>query len=272
MVTSLCYFQVDLIRSGLDNFLIIGDVYRRDEIDATHYPVFHQLDAVRIVQKDKLFHNNPDLEIFENSYKTRPDSFDQPNSTSSTKCLDQSKQPCHTLEAVKLMEHDFKQTLVGLTKNLFGDKIEYRWVDAYFPFTKPSWELEILHKGQWIEVLGSGIMRNEILENAGVGSNSIGYAFGMGLERLAMIMYDIPDIRLFWSTDTGFLNQFDEKQLNKEIKYKPVSVFPQCQNDLSFWLPEGVSHDDFVANDLFDVVRDIGGDIIEQVGKLSAKR
>jgi phenylalanyl-tRNA synthetase alpha chain len=107
-------------------------------------------------------------------------------------------------------------------------------------------------------------MRNEILNKAGV-YNSIGYAFGLGLERLAMIMYEIPDIRLFWSTDSGFLNQFDEKDLEKNIKYKAVSQYPQCVNDMSFWLPVEIPLDAFSVNDFYDLVRDAAGDIVEQV-------
>lgn len=107
-------------------------------------------------------------------------------------------------------------------------------------------------------------MRNEILSKAGV-YNSIGYAFGLGLERLAMIIYDIPDIRLFWSNDSGFLNQFNETELNKNFRYKPVSQYPQCANDLSFWLPNGLLMDDFSSNDFYDLVRDVGGDVVEQV-------
>lgn len=107
-------------------------------------------------------------------------------------------------------------------------------------------------------------MRNEILHKAGV-NNSIGYAFGMGLERLAMILYQIPDIRLFWSQDSGFLNQFSENDLNKNFKYKSVSQYPQCPNDLSFWLPAELPLDAFSANDFYDLVRDIGGDTVEQV-------
>jgi phenylalanyl-tRNA synthetase alpha chain len=107
-------------------------------------------------------------------------------------------------------------------------------------------------------------MRNEILSNAGV-YNSIGYAFGLGLERLAMILYEIPDIRLFWSEDSGFLNQFSEADMDKNIKYKPVSQFPQCTNDLSFWLPADLPLDAFSVNDFYDLVRDIAGDIVEQV-------
>lgn len=254
--------QVDLIRSGLDNFLIVGDVYRRDEIDSTHYPVFHQIDGVRIVHRDKLFGDSMDLEIFETSYKTNINTTIPPEDL--VKCIDQNKQPNHTLEAVKVMEHELKRILGELAKSLFGPKIECRWVDTYFPFTQPSWELEIFYRGKWIEVLGCGIMRDEILQNTGV-TNSIGYAFGLGLERLAMILFDIPDIRLFWSRDTGFLNQFDEKKPIKKMKFKPISNFPQCPNDISFWLPENMDLDAFPANDLFDLARDIGGDVIEQV-------
>lgn len=63
--------QSELIRSGLNNFLVIGDVYRRDEIDSTHYPVFHQVDAVRLRTKHELFTNNADLELFEEGNNTQ---------------------------------------------------------------------------------------------------------------------------------------------------------------------------------------------------------
>ncbi|XP_055372380.1 probable phenylalanine--tRNA ligase, mitochondrial [Condylostylus longicornis] len=254
--------QVDLIRSGLDNFLVCGEVYRRDEIDKTHFPVFHQLDAVRLITRDKLFEQNPDLEIFETHFKTNLNHC-SPVASSSSKCIDQSKQPCHTMEAVKLTEFELKSVLLGLAKELFGKNIEYRWVDTYFPFTQPSWELEILYLNNWLEVLGCGIMRDEILKEAGV-QNSIGYAFGLGLERLAMVLFDIPDIRLFWSNDTGFLCQFSEKNIKILNKYKPISSYPQCVNDLSFWLPEKIE-DQFHLNDFYDLVRNIGEDIVEQV-------
>jgi len=80
-----------------------------------------------------------------------------------------------------------------------------------------------------------------------------------------MVLYEIPDIRLFWSDDTGFLNQFKEEDFGKQIKYKPISVFPQCSNDLSFWLPENMKIEDFAENDFYDLARDVAGDIIEQV-------
>ncbi|XP_030031713.2 LOW QUALITY PROTEIN: probable phenylalanine--tRNA ligase, mitochondrial [Manduca sexta] len=250
--------QSELLKSGLDNFLMIGDVYRRDEIDSTHFPIFHQVDAVRSQRKDELFHDKPDLEIFEPIFDPKnPHGFI--NSIN-----DPMKQSCHTLEATKLMEMHLKNHLLGLVKVLFGKDIKHRWVDEYFPFTHPSWELEIYYENKWMEILGCGIVRNEILANAG-STNTIAYAFGLGLERLAMALYKIPDIRLMWSTDSGFLSQFENKDINAKITYKPVSVFPQCANDISFWLPPNYTIDTFVSNDFYDLVRDVGGDIIEQV-------
>lgn len=257
--------QVDLLKSGLDNFLIIGDVYRRDEIDSTHFPVFHQIDAVRTIRRNKLFPDHPDLEIFETNFT--PTSNQCNEIIASEKCADVGKQPCHTLEAVKLVEHELKTVLVALVKKMFGDKIKYRWVDAYFPFTQPSWELEIWYNGKWLEVLGCGVMRHEILEMSGV-KDSIGWAFGIGLERLAMILFNIPDIRLFWSNDTGFLCQFDESKQLTDMKYKQISKFMQCYMDVSFWLSDNYDLETFPVNSFYALVREIGGDIVEQVSSL----
>lgn len=202
------------------------------------------------------------MKIFENQYeKNKP--FDKIE-CSSGKCIDQVKQACHTVEAVKLIEFELKNLLERMVLSLFGKRLKFRWVDAYFPFTQPSWELEIYHNDKWFEILGCGIMRNEILNHAGV-HNSIGFAFGLGLERLAMIIYNIPDIRLFWSRDSGFLSQFNEKELHKNFKYKAISQYPPCSNDLSFWLPSELTFDTFSLNDVYDAIRDVGGDIVEQV-------
>lgn len=239
--------QSELISMGLNNFLIIGDVYRRDEIDSKHYPVFHQVDGVRICTADEVFSNvkNPrDLQLFEHRGNENSD-----------------KQGCHSLDAVKIMEFDLKNCLVGLAQNLFGKDIQYRWVNEYFPFTHPSWELEIFHNDQWMELLGCGIVRQEILQKAGA-SERIGWAFGLGLERLAMRLYNIPDIRIFWSTDSGFLHQFEVDNETSPVQYKPVSVHPPCNNDISFWLPEDGTYS---SQDFYDIVREIGGDIIEQI-------
>ena len=237
--------QTDLIKMGLDNFLVVGDVYRRDEIDATHYPVFHQVEGVRLMDQQMA----SGLQLFESGDR------------------DASKQGVHTLDAARLVEADLKECLLGLAKHLFGDHTQYRWVDCYFPFTHPSWELEVLHNGDWLEVLGCGVMEQEILFSAGV-HDKVGWAFGLGLERLAMVLYGIPDIRLFWSSDTGFLSQFREASPDTRVLYKAHSKFPQCTNDLSFWLPSKETKEEeelFSPNDFYDLVRDVGGDIVEQV-------
>ena len=237
--------QSDLIKMGLDNFLVVGDVYRRDEIDATHYPVFHQVEGVRLLEPRPL--NDNDLRLFENGERTNV------------------KQGVHTLDAARLVEADLKECLLGLAKYLFGESIQYRWVDCYFPFTHPSWELEIFYNGEWLEVLGCGVMEQEILFKAGV-QDRVGWAFGLGLERLAMVLFSVPDIRLFWSQDSGFLSQFETASPDSKIVYKAVSKFPQCTNDISFWLPKQDGDTElFSPNDFYDLVRDIGGDMVEQV-------
>ncbi|XP_025074138.1 probable phenylalanine--tRNA ligase, mitochondrial [Pogonomyrmex barbatus] len=239
--------QAELIAMGLNNFLVIGDVYRRDEIDSTHYPIFHQIDAVRLRTSQEIFRDVKDSENLKLFEHRGIESVE--------------KQACHSLEAVKIMEQEMKNTLTNLTKTLFGKDVQCRWVDQYFPFTHPSWELEILYNDNWLEILGCGIMRQEILHRAGA-VDQIGWAFGLGLERLAMRLYNIPDIRLFWSNDAGFLNQFKVDNPNAHIQYKPVSIYPPCTNDISFWLP---GEESYSSHDFYDIVREIGGDIIEQI-------
>ncbi|KAM5158145.1 phenylalanine--tRNA ligase, mitochondrial [Mantella aurantiaca] len=237
--------QWDLIHSGLDAFLVVGDVYRRDEIDRTHYPVFHQMEGVRLLSNHELFagvENIDACQLFEQGIRT-------PN-----------KQETHTLEAVKLVEFQLKQTLSKLIMHLFGEGLEIRWVDCYFPFTHPSFEMEIKFQGNWMEVLGCGIMEQKLVNSAGA-HDKIGWAFGLGLERLAMILYGIPDIRLFWSQSELFLKQFYVSDIQQQVQFQPISKFPYLANDISFWLPS----EGFSDNDFYDLVRNIAGDIVEEV-------
>jgi len=134
-----------------------------------------------------------------------------------------------------------------------------RWVDAYFPFTSPSWEMEIFFNQKWLEVLGCGVVHPVILQQCGLPQDR-GWAFGLGLERLAMVLFDIPDIRLFWSEDSRFRNQFSNASDISKIKFKPYSKHPSCFKDISFWIPYG-----FHENNFYELVRSIVGDLCESV-------
>ena len=104
----------------------MGDVYRKDTVDRTHYPAFHQMEGVRIFDIEK------DL---------------------GTKDIKEAK---------ILVERDLKQVLENLARHVFGD-VEMRWSPDYFPFTDPSLELEINYNGEWMEILGSGVIYDGVM-------------------------------------------------------------------------------------------------------------
>ena len=116
-----------------------------------------------------------------------------------------------------------------------------------------------------------------MIKNAGLKCRQ-GWAFGLGLERLAMVLFSIPDIRLFWSDDPRFSKQF---KCGEIVKFKTYSKYPLCWKDVSFWLPDDIielSDNDsgevyidpktkktFHSNDVYDVIRTCAGDIVEEV-------
>ena len=131
----------------------------------------------------------------------------------------------HQVEGLYIDEHvsfaDLKQTLYYFVKEMFGDDVRIRFRPSYFPFTEPSAEMDIscmLCKGEgcavckrtgWLEILGCGMVHPQVLENCGIDSTRYnGFAFGMGIERPALLKYGIRDIRLFSENDVRFLKQF----------------------------------------------------------------
>ncbi len=148
-----------------------GRVFRNDSLDATHSPVFHQIEGLYV---DK-----------------------------------------------NVSMADLKRDLTAFMKGLLGDKTEIRFRPSFFPFTEPSAEVDVkcvfcggkgcnICKGTgWIEMLGSGVVNPQVLKNCGIDPEVYsGYAFGMGVERLAMMMMNINDIRTFYENDLRILNQF----------------------------------------------------------------
>ncbi|MFQ5661114.1 MAG: phenylalanine--tRNA ligase subunit alpha [Gammaproteobacteria bacterium] len=102
-----------------------------------------------------------------------------------------------------------KGLLQDFLRSLFSDDVEIRFRPSYFPFTEPSAEVDIMGNNGWLEVLGCGMVHPNVLENVGIDSETYsGLAFGMGIERLAMLKYGIDDIRIFFENDVRFLRQF----------------------------------------------------------------
>jgi phenylalanyl-tRNA synthetase alpha chain len=218
--------QVALLQQGYQQFLVAGDVYRRDEIDTSHYPVFHQMEGVQLWTDDE-----------------RP----------------------------KRIEQDLKHTLEGLMQHLFrqspryaDQEVKLRWRNDYFPFTDPSFELDIWRDdGEgWMEILGCGLVHPDILSQAQLPDTVSGWAFGVGLERLAMLLFGIPDIRLFWSTDARFLQQFEQSDDGGFVTFTPYSKYPPCFKDIAFWI---LDREAYHSNDFYDVVRQVAGEWIEAV-------
>ncbi|KIX04043.1 phenylalanine-tRNA ligase [Rhinocladiella mackenziei CBS 650.93] len=290
-------------------YTICADVYRRDSIDKSHFPVFHQMEGAKIWPLPN------DLPRFE-AQKVRASRICQdmvPLPAHQLRVYDEAKdfvgernpiQLEHDLTEVNHVARHLKQSLEILVDEIFrasqqslalGTKMggpgEVRWVEAYFPFTSPSFELEVLWKGEWLEVLGCGIVQQPILNKAGL-KNSIGWAWGLGVERFAMLLFDIPDIRLFWSRDPRFLKQFCR---GKITKFEPFSKYPACYKDMAFWInpapaaaspvwtesssgaaaaaggdsrkasPTEAQTAAFHENDIMEVVRDVAGSLAEDV-------
>jgi phenylalanyl-tRNA synthetase alpha chain len=131
----------------------------------------------------------------------------------------------HQVEGLYIAENvsfaDLKQTLYHFVKEMFGEQAKIRFRPSYFPFTEPSAEMDIsclICEGKgcsvckrtgWVEILGCGMVHPQVLENCGIDSTKYsGFAFGMGIERITMLMYQVKDLRLFSENDVRFLKQF----------------------------------------------------------------
>jgi phenylalanyl-tRNA synthetase alpha chain len=131
----------------------------------------------------------------------------------------------HQIEGLYIDENvsfaDLKQTLYFFVKEMYGKDVKVRFRPSYFPFTEPSAEMDvtcficggtgcnICKKTGWVEILGCGMVHPNVLSNCGIDPNKYtGFAFGMGIERPAMLKYDVNDLRLFSENDVRFLKQF----------------------------------------------------------------
>ncbi len=150
---------------------------------------------------------------------------------------------------------DLKNALTLIVKSIFGAGVNFRFNVDTFPYTDPSLEVEIECNGKWLELLGGGMPKKLVLKNFAVEGYN-GWAYGFGLERLAIAKMEIPDIRIFWSQDARIKEQL--KNINN--KYKEVSKYPAIARDISFIIDKSIN-----LNNYYELVRDLGENMIEQV-------
>ncbi|KAF2862541.1 phenylalanyl-tRNA synthetase [Piedraia hortae CBS 480.64] len=282
--------EVDLFaHNKTDGYTVAADVYRRDAVDRSHFPVFHQFEGARTWSLNN-FPGGREARIeaiIKDSNKiTRHAGVE--NSTPTPE--DEVQKDFHLPAEAAAIETHLKRSLENMILSTFaatGLKPRVRWVRTTFPHTSPSFEMEVMWKGDWLEVLGCGVVDQNLLLRAGR-RDRIGWAFGIGLERIAMLLFEVPDIRLFWSRDQRFLEQFKEGEVRT---FRPFSKYPPAKRDLAFWLPakEGkVGRDEgdinpaggkesettaidgpdgavFHENDLMEIARQVAGNDVEDV-------
>jgi phenylalanyl-tRNA synthetase alpha chain len=149
---------------------------------------------------------------------------------------------------------ELKKVLSEIVEGIFGKETKYRFLDDTFPYTDPSLQIEIEINGEWVEIMGGGMPKKSVLKKMGLEGYN-GWAFGFGLERLAIISMELPDIRLLWSDDERV-----KKQLVLGNKFTAVSKYPAVVRDISF-----IVNNDFAPNNYFDLVRDVVGDMAEEM-------
>ncbi|KAF2839521.1 phenylalanyl-tRNA synthetase [Patellaria atrata CBS 101060] len=282
-------------------YLISADVYRRDAVDRSHYPVFHQMEGAQTWDRRNF---SPYVSLADaiwadvEALPKHDIDVEDPNPT-----IHPERNPLqrahHSPEEVEAIAAHLKRSLelvvveifthaqraaAGTDETASREPLRVRWVEAFFPFTSPSWELEVFWQGDWLEVLGCGVTKQDILIDAGV-PERVGWAFGLGLERIAMLLFDIPDIRLFWSKDARFLSQFkepdgkgEESGMMWDVKrFQSFSKYPAAPRDVAFWLPSTTSPAggqlpatsgvprQFHENDVMEVVREVAGSAVEDV-------
>lgn len=259
-----------------NGYLISADVYRRDEIDKSHYPVFYQMEGSKTWARndkasvkqitDEIRNMQKQLGGFKN---LAIEDIDYTKEAGTANC----KQSHMTDEETSLLISHMKRSLELVVANLFMQRyqnvpaagktkeevpeIKMRWIEAYFPWTQPSFEIEVFFNGEWLEICGCGLVRELAYKNSGFPHESqMGWAFGIGLDRMAMLLYDIPDIRLLWSEDERFVRQFRDN--NGIFKFSPFSNHGVMSRDVSFWLNQPVH-----LNDFMELVREHLGDMVE---------
>ncbi|UKK02279.1 phenylalanyl-tRNA synthetase [Theileria orientalis] len=224
------------LKQGIPQALYSGQVFRRDEIDSQHYPVFHQMDGYLLFSRE-------DVDALRK--------LEEYKGFSDTNVI--LRHLKRTLENLVSYMYGFVK-FVSKTPSDHYEKVQFselekEWDDkATFPFTSPSSEYYISNEGEMTELLGCGLLKNIILENnlPEPGKYVGGWAFGIGLERLAMVLCKIFDIRQFWETDERFTRQYESSYSEGFLPiFSKYSKNPPVTRDISFYTTDSFDEDLF---------------------------
>jgi phenylalanyl-tRNA synthetase alpha chain len=163
-------------RKDIDAWLLAADVYRRDEIDSSHAPVFHHMEGGRTFETTKdgiqgLCKENArlaaklsamDILIEDDTWKSTNGKNRNP--------VQAEHDPEHAELVAQNLKHHLNSMIYGLFTSDGGEPLRVRWIPAYFPFTSPSYEVEVFFGGKWLEILGCGVTSQRIIDLAGTSS------------------------------------------------------------------------------------------------------
>ena len=170
-----------MFRRGETQWLLTADVYRRDEIDSCHYPVFHQVEGARVFDANAsgMKEVEADNERLSGILAKSNILIEDIPHISPTNPVQHNHNPVFS----ELLAKNLKLSLNNLLLRLFGDvasiskedPLRVRWIEAYFPFTSPSFEVEVFFQGKWLEILGCGVIRQATLDTAGMNVYSLSF-------------------------------------------------------------------------------------------------
>lgn len=164
--------EVEMFRRGETKWLLTADVYRRDEIDASHYPVFHQMEGARIFNSNAsgMKEVEEDNERLSNILAKSHIVIEDVHHVSPTNPVQPVHDPLFSEQVSKNLKLSLNHLLLKVFGNVAGisknEPLRVRWIETYFPFTSPSFEVEVFFQERWLEILGSGVIRQSTLDTA----------------------------------------------------------------------------------------------------------
>lgn len=162
--------EVETYRRGLNRWLLSADVYRRDEIDASHYPVFHQMEGTQIWPSSELSTLSSLNTSLEKHLAGCNLIIEDPTQIGPSNPYQKQHNPKHAEQIARHLKNSLNSLiwkLFGPVATKDGEPLKIRWIEAFFPFTTPSYEVEIWWNGEWLELLGCGVVMQKTLDQAG---------------------------------------------------------------------------------------------------------